>query len=227
MAFIIGKTRCAPLKPLSIPRLELQAAVLASRLAKTVRECHDIHISRTVMWSDSQTVLHWIRSEKRRYKPYVAHRIAEIVDNVGSTPWQWIPTKLNVADDATRVPAQPAFDENSRWLRGPAFLMGDEESWPIEPAAQNNDDQHDVEEIRGGFVGMLLVAKECVIETARFSKLARICRSLAWALRFIHNVRHRAPERRIGELKATEIQHATTKLCQITQIVFFPAEYAA
>lgn len=137
LAFVAGKTRCAPIKQLSVPRLELQAAVLAARLAQSIQECHELANVRTVMWSDSRTVLHWIRSKQRNFKPFVAHRAAEIVDRVGSTCWRWVPTEQNVADDATRVSPHPRFNEGSRWLRGPAFLLNEEELWPTEPKSDN------------------------------------------------------------------------------------------
>lgn len=76
VAFVAGKTRCAPPKLLSIPRLELQAAVLAVRLSVAIRAAHGIENARVFYWSDSRTVVSWIRSHHRRYKPFVAHRVA-------------------------------------------------------------------------------------------------------------------------------------------------------
>lgn len=130
VSFIAGKTKCSPLKLLSIPRLELQAAVLTTRLTATIREHHDINLTRTVMWSDSKTVLQCIRSDHRRYKPFVAYRIAEVLDLTSEMDWHWVPTSLNVADDATRSKSKPQYDPESRWLLGPDFLRNDETQWP-------------------------------------------------------------------------------------------------
>lgn len=70
-SFVTGKTRVAPLKNLTIPRMELQAAVLASRLAATIlKEC-DMPIEEVFFWCDSTIVLSWIRSEAKRFKMYV------------------------------------------------------------------------------------------------------------------------------------------------------------
>jgi len=64
---MMAETRVAPLKPMSIPRLELQAAVMGSRLATTIKKEPSIEIYQTFFWTDSQTVLCWIRSDARMY----------------------------------------------------------------------------------------------------------------------------------------------------------------
>ncbi|GBP90924.1 hypothetical protein EVAR_66268_1 [Eumeta japonica] len=131
VSLVAAKGRVAPLKVTSIPRLELQAAVLGSRLAKTVTEEHDLKPERRVFWSDSRTVLTWIRTGARSYKPFVAHRIAELEESTKKVEWKWVPTKENVADDATRD-APSNLNQNHRWFRGPQFLYEEEDDWPTE-----------------------------------------------------------------------------------------------
>ncbi|CAG7821695.1 unnamed protein product, partial [Allacma fusca] len=63
MGLVLARARVAPLKPLTIPKLELQAAVMGSRLAMTIQKEIQVPLSSRVYWSDSQTVLSWIRSE--------------------------------------------------------------------------------------------------------------------------------------------------------------------
>lgn len=68
VSFIMGKSHVAPLKPQSIPRMKLQAARIASRLAKTICDEHNFRLWKRVFWTDSTTVLHWIQSNPFNYK---------------------------------------------------------------------------------------------------------------------------------------------------------------
>ena len=79
------KSRVSPLRPMSIPRLELQAAVLGCRLAETIIESHEIDITNTYFWTDSRTVLCWIRSDARKFKQFVAFRVGEILESTNAT----------------------------------------------------------------------------------------------------------------------------------------------
>ncbi|XP_037809130.1 uncharacterized protein LOC119601935 [Lucilia sericata] len=110
VSFISAKSKCAPLKCMTIPRLELQAAVLGTRLIDTIMKEHDLNVSRRICWSDSTTVISWISSESLRYKPFVAHRITEILDSTRPTDFRWLPTNLNVADDITRAKNKVDFE---------------------------------------------------------------------------------------------------------------------
>ena len=75
---VSAKARVAPLRQGTIPRLELMAALLASRLAKTVHDEFKLKPSRVFLWSDSMIVLAWLRSETSQLKPFVGVRVAEI-----------------------------------------------------------------------------------------------------------------------------------------------------
>lgn len=127
---LIGaKTKVAPSKPLSIPRLELQAAILGIRLAENISKCQRIQVIERFFWSDSQTVLGWIQSEARKYHQYVAFRIGEILENSTINEWHWVDTKNNVADDATKWTKKPDLSSTSRWYKAPSFLYQHQENW--------------------------------------------------------------------------------------------------
>ncbi|XP_070140009.1 uncharacterized protein [Drosophila kikkawai] len=93
-----GDVQCAPIRTMSISRLELQGAVLGTRLMDTVKQEHGVAISGCVLWTESKTVLHWISSTHRRYKQFVGNRVAEILESTEMSQWRWIPSAENVAD---------------------------------------------------------------------------------------------------------------------------------
>ena len=140
VTLIMAKSRVAPLKPLSVPRLELQAAVLGARLAKFIGKELEIKINQRYLWSDSSTVLRWIKTEPRIRQVFVANRLLEIEDLTQSSEWRWVPTDFNPADDATRF-SNEAQHINSRWFNGPDFLMRAESEWPNEKFL--NDEEKD------------------------------------------------------------------------------------
>ena len=102
-ALLAGKSRVAPIKAVTVPRLELQAAVLSAKMAQIVQtELKLTEISRVVFWVDSQVVLGYIRNQARRFNVYVANRVQQIKDLVGSDEWYYVNTANNPADIASR-----------------------------------------------------------------------------------------------------------------------------
>ena len=135
-----SKTRVAPLKKLTIPRLELQAAVLGCRLATTIiKELRNQPISRKVFWTDSRTVLTWIRGTDKKHPEFIANRVGEIQENTDPTDWYWVFTKENVADKATRFSAEVSFEQDDTWFTGPAFLRSNE--WPQQPEVSKLEEE--------------------------------------------------------------------------------------
>ena len=127
---ITAKSRVAPMKQLSIPRLELQAAVLVTRLAKNIREESRIQFQSVKFFTDSMITLAWLQSLSRSFKPFVSSRVGEIKSNSDPSQWRHIPGEVNVADDLSRGIHVENLSE--RWSNGPEFLQLPEEFWPQE-----------------------------------------------------------------------------------------------
>ena len=100
-SFIFGRTRLAPIKPLTIPRLELQAAVMAVRMSQTIQKELDVLPSQITYWTDSTTVLSYIQSQGTRFHNFVSNQVAEIKEASDPETWQHVPGRLNVADDCS------------------------------------------------------------------------------------------------------------------------------
>lgn len=214
ISFVVAKSRCAPPKGMTIPRLELQAAVLGCRLKTSMEESHEFTINRTVFWSDSKTVVLWIHSTVREYKQFVACRIAEILSTTSAKQWKWLPTELNIADQATRANLSVAFDKNSKWLTGPDFLKHEEKYWPTDPQFEETDHYHDEDIVNPIFICGLV--NESVLNLKRFSSFLKMKRYAAWVLRFI-NIYVKKSKKLSTELTAAEIDAGEKLICRLVQ----------
>lgn len=105
ITLVIAKSRVAPVKFLTIPKLELNAAVLSVRIMSTVlQELPELGITpeRTFLWTDSTTVLRWINSNEPRLPVFTANRVSEILESTEARQWRYVPTGHNPADDVSR-----------------------------------------------------------------------------------------------------------------------------
>ncbi|XP_044172385.1 uncharacterized protein LOC122956770 [Acropora millepora] len=127
-ALLFGKSRVTPLKAVTIPRLELSAATMSVRHARMLKREIEIPLSMPSMfWSDSMSVLRYIKNETRHFHTFVANRIPMIRD--GSTPnqWRYVEGKVNPGDSASRPMTAGALLSRNQVLMGPEFLWQPEE----------------------------------------------------------------------------------------------------
>lgn len=123
--FVCSKSRVAPLKKISIPRMELCAAVLLTRLIKFVLEVYKtkLAVSKIYAWSDSTVALSWIKSPSHRWKTFVANRVSFIQECLSPDCWSFVPSSSNPADAVSRGLLPNEFLEHSLWWAGPSFLQ--------------------------------------------------------------------------------------------------------
>ena len=186
--FVAAKSRVAPLKQLTIPRLELQAVFLASRLAKTIVKEGTIQFADVKFFTDSSITLAWIQSPSRSFKPFVSARVGEIQNNSDPSQWKHIPGEENVADDVSRgLHVQHLM---GRWMNGPEFLKLPEEEWPVQtttPYREKDMERRQVNAVSS--VPSADVGK--VIDVKNFSSWRRLIRVTAWIKRLAEKIRLR------------------------------------
>ncbi|XP_075170108.1 uncharacterized protein LOC142242414 [Haematobia irritans] len=129
VSLLCSKSRVAPLKVLTVPKLELSAALLLAEILDEVSgvignkyECH--------CWSDSMVVLSWLRDESSNYNVFVSNRVSRIQTLTQTMSWHHVPTAQNPADILSRGSSPEELVNCELWKNGPAFLNKSVEHWP-------------------------------------------------------------------------------------------------
>ena len=219
-SFIMSKTRVAPVKQLSIVRLELQAAVLAVRLVDALlREIPSLAQAKVTYWGDSKVVLGYINNESRRFNTFVANRVAEIHDLSKREQWRHCPGAINPADKCTRGVEASDLSEDRAWLAGLVFLGADEDQWPDQPSiSDTTPGDPEVKTEVDTYLTTVSRPESSIPDAAKFSSWTKLKRTVSWMLRFIHNCRTGAASRRSGPLEAEEIKAAEEAVMKSEQM---------
>lgn len=201
---VTGKTKVAPVKLLTVPRLELVSALLLTRLMlKVVAATSHLKV-KIYLWSDSTIVLAWLSSHPRRWQTFVANRTTEILESFTSNQWSHVRTEDNPADCASRGISPVDLPTHHLWWSGPDWLHKTPEHWPAQdisipevicPEEKKTTHIHTVE------------VQQSPLMLQKFSDYLKIIRCTAWCRRFINNSRPGAVKS-IGCLTTVELNQS-------------------
>ncbi|XP_069139220.1 uncharacterized protein [Argopecten irradians] len=206
----MAKNQVAPIKGMTLPQLELMAAVLGAHLGRHLLD--ELELERVVYWSDSQIVIHWLSSEKQQNK-FIKNRRKEINDLTGSKHWRYVPTHSNPADLQTRGISAKEFEDNTLWFHGPPWIT-QPQSWPVWKecdttvlsAIENTETENCSETAKDKRMEPTSNVMD-IVQIERFNSYQKLLRVTAYVIRFVDNLRKRE-DRNQGKLTAGELQRA-------------------
>ncbi|XP_063984105.1 uncharacterized protein LOC135166075 [Diachasmimorpha longicaudata] len=208
---VSAKTKVAPLKKMTIPRLELTAAVILTNLVIYIRKMLEKENLQLFLWSDSTVALTWINGHPSRWKDFVQNRVIKIQNSLPAAEWKHIRGVENPADCASRGLSPDQLVNHQLWWNGPSWLKSSMENWPSSSSSTSIESTAEaaLEErpVSAHPVALNLERPQDFLE--RYSTLDRLIRISARVLRVINNMRGEPVPRELDllpeELEETRI----------------------
>ena len=216
---VMAKSRLAPLKPnLTIPRLELMAALIGARLMRFIEDALRLQDPSVVFWTDSTDVLHWLWNNKPR-KVFVENRVGSILELTRPGQWRHVRGVENPADLGTRGVPLSTISENNKWWKGLSHLSlessrqedDDGSEFQLSSEAQKEDkieSQRKQVTLTAASPSSATTERDRLFDVLRCSDLKSVVKRTAWIRRFVFNASHRQSERKRGRLTSEERQQA-------------------
>lgn len=220
-----AKSQVAPLKRLTINKLELGGAVLLAKLISGIIKSCDISFDSVHLFTDSRTVLLWLRKPTHLLKIYEANRVTQIHELTTGCTWRHVAGEENPADLNSRGASLSDLINSKLWWEGPDFLKTAANTWPVDviSSVKREEDESDPP-------ATTLVVHTCEPNTLvdlihKQSSLSRLVRVMAYVLRFVANCRNQKKLK--STLSVKELDKALLTCALLSQQEEFSEEFAA